>query len=62
MGWQQIGPAIAARRVQIEDWAEYRALDAAADEADGYWRDVEYFCWSPQAAYRLAHELARMGV
>lgn len=60
--WRVIGPAIAARRREIGDLAVYRDLDAAADEADGCWRDVEYFCGSPQAAYRLAPTLAHIGV
>ena len=58
-GWQHIGPAIAARRLQLASIPEaYAALDAAADMADGYWRAVVYWCGSDATAYRLAPELA----
>ena len=60
-GWQQIGPAIAERRMQLATVPEaYAALDAAADLADGYWRAVVYWCGSDATAYRLAPELAAL--
>ncbi len=62
-GWQAIGPAIAARRLEIATLPDaYAALDAAADMADGYWRAVVYWCGSDRAAYRLAPALAQLGV
>lgn len=60
-GWPDIAAAVADAVASAADLAAVRALWSTQARADGHWRAVEYWCGSPQAAYRLAPELAAIG-
>jgi len=60
-GWDEIGEAIADAKAAAADFAAYRAIDSEGDRAEGHWRKVTFHI-GEDAAYRLAPELAAIGV
>jgi len=61
-GWPEITAAVAAAKAQATTLAKLRALCSHADAADGHWRAVVTWTGAYATAYRLAPELAAMGV